>query len=356
MITAVVMTSPIGPTIDTSDRDRLTTSHEVGEAIDWRASLARAIRDPVELLRRLKLPEALLEPAQRAAAEFPLLVPESYLRRMQPGNPHDPLLRQVLPLHEETLTVPGFVPDAVDELSARIAPGLLQKYAGRALLVTTGTCAIHCRYCFRRHYPYEAEPRRAEDWQPAIDQLRADASIQEVILSGGDPLVLSDSRLERLFAELKSIPHLRRIRVHTRLPIVLPERITDRLLRLLTDDAAAVCVLVVHANHPQEIVADCAIALRRLTRAGVSTLNQAVLLQGINNDADVLQELSERLIQVGVLPYYLHQLDRVRGAAHFEIPVAEGRQLIETLRQRLPGYAVPRYVQEIPGAKSKTPL
>lgn len=321
----------------------------------WQHELAAAVRNPDVLIARLGLPESFREPARRAALAFPLLVPESYLSRMTRGNPADPLLRQVLPIDAETEHSPGFGRDALAEQTARIAPGLLQKYAGRALLITTGICAIHCRYCFRRHYPYHHEPRQLADWEPALNALAADDSLEEVILSGGDPLALTDARLEPLLDRLEQIPHLQRLRLHTRLPIVLPARVTPRLLqRLLTSRLTP--IMVVHANHPAELAGDCAEALRRVVRSGITTLNQAVLLRGVNDNLPTLHELCVRLINLGVLPYYLHQLDRVQGTAHFEVPEAYGRELVAELRKRLPGYAVPRYVREVPGVPHKTPL
>ncbi len=327
----------------------------VRQRTGWSASLAQAIRNSADLLKALGLPSEIHEQSPSGEAEFPVLVPQSYLARMRPGDPLDPLLRQVLPLAEEGVDVPGFLPDAVGDESSRKAPGLLHKYRGRALLVTTGACAIHCRYCFRRHYPYQQEPRRLDDWEPAFEALTADDSIHEVLLSGGDPLMLTDARLAALIERLEQIPHLRRLRLHSRLPIVLPDRVSDELLQLLTATRLTT-VMVVHANHPQEIQLDCADALSRLVRGGIPTLNQAVLLQGINDDEEVLAELCERLIDLGVLPYYLHQLDRVAGAAHFEVPVERGRELVAALRRRLPGYAVPQYVAEIAGEAHKTPL
>ena len=321
----------------------------------WSRSLARAIRDPDELISRLHLPDEYREPARRAAALFPVMVPESYLARMRPGDPHDPLLRQVLPLDEEEAVVPGFQVDAVGDLNSRAAPGMLHKYHGRALLVATGACAIHCRYCFRRHYPYGEEPRRLDEWEPAFAALAADSTIDEVILSGGDPLMLTDLRLAQLIGRLAEIPHLRRLRLHSRLPIVLPDRVTDRLIALLRETRLQP-IVVVHANHPAEITADCPPALETLVRAGIPALNQAVLLRGVNDDVDLLEELFRRLVNLGVMPYYLHQLDRVSGTAHFESPRDEGRRLIEALRGRLPGYAIPQYVEEIPGAASKLPV
>ena len=282
-------------------------------------------------------------------------MPESFLKRMQPGDVHDPLLRQVLPLAEEDAEVPGFTIDALDEAQFRKAPGLLHKYAGRALLVLTGACAVHCRYCFRRHYPYSQEPKRLDDWEPAFVAIEQDESIREVLLSGGDPLMLTDERLAAVVRRLEAIPHLRRLRIHTRLPIVLPNRVTWELIDLLTSTRLTP-VVVVHANHPAELVADCALALRQLTQASVMVLNQAVLLRGINDSVEVLAGLSERLIELGIKPYYLHQLDRVSGAAHFEVPEETGRRLIHELRRKLPGYAVPQYVREIPHEPFKVPL
>lgn len=322
---------------------------------DWHRSLAAAIRDPDLLIERLGLPDELRPAARQAAARFPLLAPESYLRRMRPGDPGDPLLRQVLPVGEELIEAPGFVVDPVGDGAARTAPGLLHKYRGRALLIATGSCAVHCRYCFRREYPYGREPRRLDDWEPAFAALAADGTVHEVILSGGDPLMLTDARLDDMIARLAAIPHVRRLRVHSRLPIVLPDRVTRELVDVLRGSRLTP-IMVVHANHPAEIVADCRDALAALVQSGITTLNQAVLLAGVNDDADVLSELCERLINLGVLPYYLHQLDRVRGAGHFETGIDRGLGLIERLRERLPGYAVPRYVREVAGEKSKSPL
>lgn len=321
---------------------------------DWRRSLADAIRDPSLLLARLDLVTADCRLAV-LGQKFPLLVPESFLKRMRPGDVHDPLLRQVLPLAEEDADAPGFTSDALDEASFRKAPGLLHKYEGRALLVLTGACAVHCRYCFRRHYPYSQEPKRLDDWEPAFEALERDESIREVLLSGGDPLMLTDERLAAVVRRLESIPHLRTLRIHTRLPIVLPNRVTLDLIDLLTSTRLTP-VVVVHANHPNELVADCALALKQLSQSGVMTLNQAVLLRGVNDSVEVLAELSERLIHLGIRPYYLHQLDRVIGTAHFEVPEETGRRLIAELRKKLPGYAMPQYVREVPGEAFKVPL
>jgi EF-P beta-lysylation protein EpmB len=274
---------------------------------------------------------------------------------MRFADSNDPLLKQVLPLGRELAQVPGFTVDAVGDNDSRRAPGLLHKYHGRALLISTGACAVHCRYCFRRHYPYGEEPRRLDEWDPALAVLANDPTINEVLLSGGDPLMLTDVRLGELIERLESIPHLRRLRIHSRLPIVLPDRVTPRLIELLRNSRLTP-IMVVHANHPHEVVDDCEDALRTLVRSGITTLNQSVLLQGINDNAQTLAMLSERLINVGVIPYYLHQLDKVRGTAHFDVDESTGLALIAELRRRLPGYAVPQYVREEAGVPHKTPL
>ncbi len=319
----------------------------------WRGEIREAIRDMGELCRRLGLSAEL--GGRAAAGEFSVFVPPSYLARIQPGEAADPLLRQVLPVAEETVRVEGFVADPVGDGVAMLRPGVLQKYAGRALLITTGACAVHCRYCFRRHFPYDEAPHGVAEWERALASIAADDSIREVILSGGDPFMLSDDQLEKLVEKITAIPHIRRLRVHTRLPVMIPSRVTEQLLVWLTGSRLA-SVMVIHANHAQELDGHVAESLERLQQAGVMLLNQAVLLRGVNDTVDAQVALSERLIEVGVAPYYLHQLDRVAGAAHFEVPVAEGRRIVNEMRVRLPGYAVPRYVQEEPGELNKVVL
>lgn len=324
-------------------------------ARSWRQALRTAIRDAHTLCSRLGLDPASLDLAADAAGQFPVFVPEEFLARMEPGNPADPLLRQVLPLVAEDVPQPGFESDPLHEAAAAVVPGLLHKYHGRALLIVTGVCAVHCRYCFRRHFPYAEVPTGRGVWQPALEALAADPSIEEVLLSGGDPLMVADETLEALVADLAAIPHLKRLRVHTRLPIMIPQRVTGRLLSWLSDSRLQ-SIVVLHANHPAELDGSVAVAAARLKAAGVLLFNQAVLLRGVNDNVDTLAQLSLRLIELGVVPYYLHQLDRVAGAAHFEVPLDEGRNLVEQLRTRLPGYALPRYVQERPGEPSKSPL
>jgi EF-P beta-lysylation protein EpmB len=320
-----------------------------GSVPRWQQAMRQAVRSGRELCRLLNLPAELACP--QAEADFPVFVPPAYLARIRPGDLHDPLLLQILPQATETESTKGFTDDPLAEMTAQSAPGMLHKYAGRVLLVTTGTCAIHCRYCFRRHFPYQQLPSLA-DWQPALDQISADNTVEEVILSGGDPLTLADGSLRRLVEELAAIQHVRRLRIHTRLPVMIPERVTDELLATLRG-TRLVPIVVLHANCAQELDEAVAQAVARLVDAGVPMLNQAVLLKGVNDTTDALVELSRRLLDLRVLPYYLHQLDRVRGAAHFEVPKGVGLQLIETLRQQMPGYAVPRYVEELAGETSK---
>ena len=321
----------------------------------WQRDLKAAFRTPAALAERLGLNAAIDARELEAAEGFPLLVPESYAARMTPGDPADPLLRQVWPAGEETAAVAGFGTDPVGDAAAVRQPGILQKYAGRALAITTGACAVHCRYGFRRHYPYAERPRSRSDWAAAIERLAADATIREVILSGGDPLLLSDDRLAELVALVEAAPHVTRLRWHSRTPIVLPSRITDRLLNTLSAGRLQT-VFVLHANHAAELTADCAAAVARLVANGHPVLNQAVLLKGVNDSVAALHALAERLADLGVVFYYLHALDPVAGAAHFAVPDAEGKRLVDELATRTSGYAVPRFVREIAGASGKTPV
>jgi EF-P beta-lysylation protein EpmB len=330
-----------------------STDRALGRPI-WTDDLARAIRDPDVLLTRLGLPDSLRGTARSAARSFPLMVPESYLARIEPGSPKDPLLLQVLPIAEEERPLPGFVHDPLNEAGARVVPGLLQKYEGRALLIAAASCPVHCRYCFRRHYPYAEDVAGLPSWGAALDAIAGDAQLREVLLSGGDPLMLPDARLAALCGELDAIPHLKRLRIHTRMPVVLPSRVTRELLELL-GALRLRPIVVLHANHPRELTADAAAAVRRLAGAG-TLLNQAVLLAGVNDDAETQLALCERLLDLGALPYYLHQLDAVAGAAHFAVPEERGVQIAEALRRCLPGYAVPRFVREEPGRPYKVPL
>ncbi|KFN44564.1 EF-P beta-lysylation protein EpmB [Arenimonas oryziterrae] len=333
----------------------ITAPTPTPQAKSWQLHWREAVRDPRELLRLLGLDAEAARISETAAAQFPLRVPRGFVARMQPGDLGDPLLRQVLPVVDEDRLVAGFDLDAVGDAAARGATGLIHKYEGRALLIATGSCAVHCRYCFRRHFPYGEETAAANHWQAALDYLRADPGISEVLLSGGDPLSLATGKLAELTDALRTLPQIRRLRLHTRLPVVLPERIDEELLTWLARLPWPV-VVVIHANHAREIDASVGQAVAALRRTGATVLNQAVLLRGINDEAGRLAELSERLFEIGVLPYYLHQLDRVAGAAHFEVDDATAIALHRELMTRLPGYLVPRLVREIPGEASKTPV
>jgi EF-P beta-lysylation protein EpmB len=321
----------------------------------WQTELSEAISSPEELIATLGLDRDLLPAAHKAASAFRLRVPRSYVARMRAGDPADPLLRQVLPIERELDQLPDFVADPLGEHAALRAPGLLQKYRGRALMITTSACAVHCRYCFRREFPYSEQTGDSPRWRAALSEIGRDSSLEEVILSGGDPLSLSDARLKSLTDALATIPHVRRLRVHTRQPVVLPSRIDAGLLDWLRT-VAIPCVFVLHINHPNEIDADVRAACQKLRALGVTLLNQSVLLRGVNDDVDVLAELSRCLFDTGVLPYYLHVLDHVRGAAHFEVPQAEAQAIAGQLAARLSGYLVPRLVREIYGAPAKVTL
>ena len=327
---------------------------------NWRQAWREAVRDPRELLAMLGLDHLAESISDAAAAQFPLRVPRGFVARMRPGEAHDPLLRQVLPVLDEDRVVPGFGLDAVGDAAARRGGGVIHKYNGRALLVATGSCAVNCRYCFRRHYPYADDTAAAAGWREAVALIAGDASIHEVILSGGDPLSLADHKLAELTDALSGIPHIRRLRIHTRLPIVLPERVDAGLLAWLRGLPWPVAV-VVHANHANEFDASVDAAMAALRDAGTASkgivlLNQAVLLRGVNDSVDALADLCERGHEAGVLPYYLHQLDRVAGAAHFEVDDASALALHAALAARLPGYLVPKLVREIAGQPGKTPL
>ncbi|RMG33155.1 MAG: EF-P beta-lysylation protein EpmB [Gammaproteobacteria bacterium] len=324
------------------------------ESDRWQRELAQAIGDPEALIELLDLPKALLPEARAAARDFPLRVTRHYLGLIRPGDPDDALLRQVLPLGAECRPTPGYVNDPVGDLAARAGSGIVHKYHGRALLITTGACAIHCRYCFRRHYPY-GEDNSIRHHETMLQQLRGMTDVSEVILSGGDPLSLSDRRLQRLLEALASIPHLERLRIHTRLPVVLPERITPHLVKQLATRRFATS-LVLHVNHPRELSDALRPGLWRLRAAGVTLLNQSVLLRGVNDSAETLCHLSEALFDHGILPYYLHLLDPVAGAAHFEVAETNAIALHEAMRARLPGYLLPRLVREVPGDSAKRPV
>jgi L-lysine 2,3-aminomutase len=321
----------------------------------WQHALRAAFTRPADLLDYLQIDPQLPALAPALARGFPLRVPRAYAARMRKGDARDPLFLQVWPAPDESAEVPGFGLDAVGDLQRMREGGIVHKYDGRVLVMATGACAVHCRYCFRRHFPYGEHLAAREQWREALDTIAADPGIHEVILSGGDPLSLSDDKLSAFADALDVIPHVRRLRIHTRQPIVLPERIDERLLAWLGRGRLPK-IVVLHVNHPAELDRDVAAALQPLRALGVTLLNQSVLLRNINDDADTLAALSERLCECGILPYYVHLLDRVRGTAHFEVTEDKARALMRELAAQLPGYLVPRLVREEPGRTSKTAI
>ncbi|NAW59866.1 MULTISPECIES: EF-P beta-lysylation protein EpmB [unclassified Vibrio] len=321
---------------------------------NWLKQLANAISDPLQLLKQLEIDPSPWQHGFDAKTLFAQRVPQSFVDRMEKGNPHDPLLRQVLPLSEEFDVQPGYSTDPLDEQNNAV-PGLLHKYRNRALMIVKGGCAINCRYCFRRHFPYQDNKGNKSVWQQSLDYIAAQPQLNEVILSGGDPLMAKDHELTWLVEHLADIRHIKRLRIHTRLPVVIPARVTDTLCQLLATSRLQV-VLVTHINHAQEIDDDLGNALRKLKVAGVTLLNQSVLLKGVNDNVDSQVALSEALFDAGVLPYYLHVLDKVQGAAHFFVSDDDARALMAGLIARVSGYLVPTLTREIGGRTSKTPL
>ena len=289
-----------------------------------------------------------IDPSAILNSPFPLNFPRRIAEKVEKGRLDDPLLIQFLPVHKETLKTPGFTADPVSDRSFQKSPRLLQKYQGRALLITTSACVMNCRFCFRQNYPYEQD----KDHTKEIELIKNDPTIHEVILSGGDPLSLSDRRLGKLIESLSKIPHLKLLRFHTRFPIGIPERITPSFLKILEETPLQV-IFILHTNHPRELDQD---VLSFLKKIQAPVLTQTVLLKNVNDNVKTLKTLFMTLISNGVIPYYLHQLDRIEQAAHFEVPIEKGQKLIDTLRKELPGYAIPTYVQEIPHNTSKTPL
>lgn len=322
---------------------------------DWLQQLADVITEPDELLRFLALdnhPDWLAgRPARRL---FALRVPRAFAARMKKGDASDPLLLQVMTAQQEFIDAPGYSTDPLDEQSS-VVPGLLHKYNNRALLLVKGGCAVNCRYCFRRHFPYQDNQGNKRNWLTALDYIREHPELDEIIFSGGDPLMAKDHELEWLISQLEAIPHIKRLRIHSRLPVVIPARITEGLCQQLAQSRLQV-LLVTHINHAQEIDDELRQGMQMLKRAGVTLLNQSVLLRGINDDAEILAELSNALFDAGILPYYLHVLDKVQGAAHFFVSDDEARAIVRGLLTKVSGYMVPKLAREIGGEPSKTPL
>ncbi len=320
---------------------------------NWQQSLMDAVTDPHELIEMLDLDKNLLDDAEKASNLFKLKVPRNYIARMEKGNPNDPLLKQVLPIDAELIATEGFVADPLQEKKFNPLPGLLHKYQSRVLITFTGHCAINCRYCFRRAFPYEENNPGNPGWEAVLNYIQNDPSIAEVILSGGDPLAANDQTLKNFIEKIAKIDHITRLRIHSRVPVVLPERITPELIDAITHPRLKT-ILVLHSNHPREISSDIKAAMTSLKSRGVVLLNQTVLLKGVNDHVDTLVALSEALFDAGIQPYYLHLLDKVQGAAHFDLPKTRATTLHQELSTRLSGYLVPKLVCEEPGKLAKT--
>jgi L-lysine 2,3-aminomutase len=320
---------------------------------DWQHQLRNVIGSRVELLRMLGLRLEDAGIANGACNDFALKVPRSFVQRMRPGDPHDPLLLQVLSTANEMIATPGYGRDPVGESGTAIPQrGIIHKYHGRVLLIVSSGCAVNCRYCFRRHFPYQENQNSRQQWREALQHINSDSSIEEVILSGGDPLVVTDEQLRELVDQIGAISHVKRLRIHSRLPVVIPERITGTLLDAITHTKLQT-IMVIHCNHANEIDESVRAATAALRHRDITILNQAVLLAGINDSVEAQIALCQGLFAAGVLPYYLHLLDKVQGAAHFDVPENQARQLLRGMTVKLPGYMVPKLVREIAGADSK---
>ncbi|EEX38114.1 lysine 2,3-aminomutase [Vibrio metschnikovii] len=331
----------------------ITRKHQSVEQ-NWLQQLANGISDPEQLLTQLAIDPSPWQSGFKARALFAQRVPQSFVERMEKGNPHDPLLRQVLPLSDEFIIHPGYSTDPLEEQN-NSTPGLLHKYRNRCLLIVKGGCAINCRYCFRRHFPYQDNKGNKLVWQQSLDYIAQHRQLNEVILSGGDPLMAKDHELGWLIEQIAAIPHIKRLRIHSRLPVVIPARITDELVSLCAETRLQV-ILVTHINHANEINAELSQQLARLRAEKVTLLNQSVLLKGVNDSVPAQVALSEALFDAGILPYYLHVLDKVQGAAHFYVSDEQARTIIAGLIEQVSGYLVPKLTREIGGRPSKTPL
>ena len=323
---------------------------------NWQSQLSDLITDPLELLNQLELStDQLLSGAILASEQFKLRVPRAFVGKMKIGDPLDPLLLQVLPHHLELEQHPEFVTDPLGEEAANQMAGVLHKYQSRFLLTLTGACAIHCRYCFRRHFPYQENLPKNEDWLNIKHYIEQHPHINEVILSGGDPLTLSNRKLALWLERVASLPQIKILRIHSRVPIVIPNRIDEELISILKNSRLRI-VVVVHSNHASELDDFTCSKLLQLSHHHITLLNQAVLLKGVNDSAETLTELSYRLFEARVMPYYLHVLDKVKGAQHFDLRSSEIDQIYSDVLASLPGYLVPKLVREIAGEKNKTPL
>ncbi|MBY6199004.1 EF-P beta-lysylation protein EpmB [Vibrio hangzhouensis] len=332
----------------------IITRNLVSVEQNWLKQLSNAISDPYELLAQLQIDATPWESGLKARRLFSMRVPQSFVDRMEKGNPYDPLLRQVLPLTQEFEVHEGYSEDPLEEQDAAV-PGLLHKYHNRALLIVKGGCAVNCRYCFRRHFPYEDNKGGKANWQKALDYIADHPEIDEIILSGGDPLMAKDAELRWLLDKAQAISHLKTVRIHSRLPVVIPQRITTELCELLATTRLNT-ILVTHINHANEINDEFRFAMQQLKTAGTTLLNQGVLLKGVNDTVEVQIALSHALFSAGILPYYLHVLDKVQGAAHFHVDDINAKQIIKGLLSQVSGYLVPKLTREEGGKASKTPL
>ena len=322
------------------------------QAQSWQEQLMNSVKSSTELLQRLNLS---IEPAnlsEKAAKKFPVLAPHAFISRMNPGDLNDPLLRQVLNVHHEDLIASGYSSDPLDESDSNPVAGLVRKYRNRALLIVTGKCAINCRYCFRREFPYQENNPSRKEWGLALDYLSQHIEIDEVILSGGDPLAVSDKHLNWLIDAISAIPSIKRLRLHTRLPIVIPDRITSDLLSIL-EDCRLTTTVVVHSNHANEIDDQVKVGLKKLKTKADFLLNQSVLLKGINDSLNAQISLHNACTEAGVLPYYLHFLDRVNGTSHFAVSKQQALELYTQMQSALSGFMLPKLVIEVPGSQSK---
>lgn len=321
---------------------------------NWLKQLSNGISDPAKLLEYLEINPSPWQDGFAARRLFAQRVPQSFIDRMEKGNPYDPLLRQVLPLSEEFEVHDGFSQDPLEEQD-NSTPGLLHKYRNRALMIVKGGCAVNCRYCFRRHFPYQDNKSGKQAWANSLEYIKQQPEINEIIFSGGDPLMAKDQELEWLIEQISHIPHIKRLRIHSRLPVVIPARVTDALCKMLADSSLQV-IMVTHINHANEINTEFCQKMLKLRQAGITLLNQSVLLKGVNDSIDTQVALSEALFDAGILPYYLHVLDKVQGAAHYYISDDKARAIIQGVITRVSGYLVPKLTREIGGRPSKTPL
>ncbi|WP_409419862.1 EF-P beta-lysylation protein EpmB [Marinomonas sp. RS-M-Aa-14] len=326
---------------------------QTNQNLSWSQHLSQALTSLPELVEHLGLPKSLAQQGVEAHQSFKLLVPRPYLSRMEYGNPQDPLLLQILPSAAEMQKVIGYTKDPLEEADHNPQKAIVHKYKRRLLVITTGTCAVNCRYCFRRHFPYGDNQLAQAEWQSVIDYVKHHPEINEIILSGGDPLMMKDALLANKVRKLEALPQIKRLRIHSRLPVVIPERVCTEMIDWIQASRLDI-VMVWHINHANEVDHELTLAAAKLKQAGVTLLNQGVLLKGINDSVEAQVNLSETVFAAGILPYYMFTLDPVEGAAHFDIHIEDAQRLMGKVAAELPGYLVPRLAKEIPGKPGKT--